>query len=127
MKVFSIVLPDKPLANIDLSTYAQELQIPHFRGVFMRDTLPQYPYSIEYGIGNLNISNQSCSHLVCYYRNKNDRIYFDSYGQITPPESQRYLKTGSEFDRGKEVIHRGIQLLYKLPIHQCVVTSTYSY
>ena len=33
MRVFSLVLPDKPLMNIELSTYAQELQIPHFRGV----------------------------------------------------------------------------------------------
>ena len=34
------------------------------------------------------------------------RIYFDSYGQITPVEVQRYLKTGPEFQRGKEVIQR---------------------
>ena len=50
----------------------------------MRDTLSHYPYSIERGIVILNTSNQASSHWVCYYRNKNDRIYFDSYGQITP-------------------------------------------
>ena len=33
--------------NIELSTYyAQELKIPHFRGVFMRDTLPRHPSSV---------------------------------------------------------------------------------
>ena len=100
----NVSIPDKPLTNIELSTYAQELEIPHFRGVFTRDTLPLYPFSVESGIVNLNTSNQSDSHWVCYYRNKVDRIYFDSYGQITPVEIQRYPKIGSEFNRGKEVI-----------------------
>ena len=76
MRVFNIAIPDKALTNIELSTYAQELQIPHFRGVFMKDTLPQY--SIECSIVNLNTSNQAGSHWVCYYRSKNYRIYFDS-------------------------------------------------
>ena len=53
----------------------------------------------------------SGSHWVCYYRNKTDRIYFDSYGLITPVEIQRYLKTGSEFDRGKEVIQRNTDIV----------------
>ena len=48
---------------------------------------------------------------MCYYRNKNERIYFDSYGKITPVEIQRYLKTGSEFDRGKEVIQRNTDIV----------------
>ena len=78
MFIFDINIPDKPLTNIQLSTYAPELKILHFRGVFMRDTLPQYPYIVECGIVNLNTSNQAGSHWVCYYRNKSDRIYFDS-------------------------------------------------
>ena len=45
------------------------------------------------------------------YRNKSDRIYFDSYGQMTPLEIQRYLKTGSEFDRGSEVIQRNTDIV----------------
>ena len=77
----------------------------------MRDTLPQYPLNVECGIVNFNTSNQPGSHLVCYHRTKNKRIYFDSYGQVTPVEIQRYLKTGSEFDRGKEVI----QAIGKIP------------
>ena len=54
MYIFNINIPDKPLTNIELSTYARE--IPHVRGVFMKDTLPQYPYSVECGIVNLNTS-----------------------------------------------------------------------
>ena len=71
----------------------------------MRDTLPkQTPHSVECGIVNLNTSSQSSSHWVCYYRNKINRIYFDSFEQITPVEIQRYLKTGTEFACGREVI-----------------------
>ena len=72
----------------------------HNLGVFMRGTLPQYPYGVECGIVNLNTSNQAGSHWICYYRSKNAIIYFDSYGQVTSSEIQRYLNTCSEFDRG---------------------------
>ena len=70
-------IPDRPLTNIELATYARELEIPHFRGVFMRDTLPQYPFNVGSGIVNFNTSSQPGSHWVCYYRYKNERIYFD--------------------------------------------------
>ena len=73
--------------------------------------LAQYLFNVESGIVNLNTSSQRGSHWVCYYRNKNKIIYFDSYGQITPVEIQRYLKRGSEFDRGKEVIQRNTDLV----------------
>ena len=111
MYIFGTNIQDKPLTNIEASTYAQDLEIPHFRGVFMRDTLAQYPFNIESGIVNLNTSSQPGSHWECFYRNKNERIYLDSYGQITPVEIQRYLKPGSEFDRGKEVIRRNTDIV----------------
>ena len=77
----------------------------------MRDTLPRLTtHSVECGIVNLNTSSQSSSHWVCYYRNKSNRIYFDSFGQITPVEVQRYLKTGTEFARGREVIQRNTDI-----------------
>ena len=66
MHIFNVSVPDRPLTNIELSTYVRELEIPHFRGVFMRDTLPQYPFNIECGIVNLNTPDQSGSHWVCY-------------------------------------------------------------
>ena len=50
MYIFNINIPNKPLTNIELSTYVQELQIPHFRGINMRDTLPRYPYRVECAI-----------------------------------------------------------------------------
>ena len=40
----------------------------------MRDTLPRYSCILECGIVNLNTSDQSGIHWVCYNRNKNNRI-----------------------------------------------------
>ena len=121
MYIFDINIPHKPLTNIELSTYARELRIPHFRGVFMRYTLPHSTLYGYCGIVNLDTSNQADSHRVCCYRNKNDRIYFDSYGQITHVEIQRYLKTGREFDHGKEVIQRNTDII------QAANTSVYGH
>ena len=77
----------------------------------MRDTLQQYPFNIECGVVNLNTSDQSGSHWVYYYRNGSDIFYFDSDGQIIPVETQRYLKTGSEFKRCSEFIQRNTDIV----------------
>ena len=117
MCVFSLEPPDKPLTNFELSTYARELGIPHCRGVFMRDTLPRQPHSVECGVVNLNKSSQPGSHWVCY---KCVRIYFDSCGQITPVVIQRYLNTGIEFARGKGVIQRNTYIVQAANTPVCV-------
>ena len=119
MRVFSLELPDKPLTKFELSAYARELGIPHFSGVFMRDTLPRQPHSVECSIVNLNTSSQSGNHWVCNYRNKSNRICFDSFGQITPVEIQRYLKTGAEFARGREVIQRNTDIVQAANTRVC--------
>ena len=81
----------------------------------MRDTLPKQPHSVECGIVNLNTSSQSGSQWVCYY----------SYGQITPVGIQRYLKTRTEFARGRKVIQRDTVIIQAA--NTCVVTFAYSY
>ena len=111
MLVFGIAIPDKLLSNFVLERYVKQLKIPNVRGVFMRDTLPQYLRNTECDIVNFNTHDQPGSHRVCYYRIKDQRIYFDSYGQITPVDVQRYLKSGIEFDRGKEVIQRNTDIV----------------
>ena len=110
MQVSGITIPDKPLSNFELKRYAKQLKISNFRGVFMRDTLPKHPQDTECGIVNLNTHDQSGSHWVCYYKQGQKRIYFDSFGQITPVEVQWYLKTNSEFQSGKEVIQRNTDI-----------------
>ena len=44
MHVYELDIPArKGLTNIELEKYASELKIPHFRGVYMKDTLPTRP------------------------------------------------------------------------------------
>ena len=116
---FNVSILDRPLTNIELSTYARKLEIPHFRGYFYERCDTQYPFNIECDIVNLNTSDQSGNHWVCYYRNGSDRFYFNSYGQITPLEIQRYLKTGIEFKHGSEVIQRNTDTIQAANMSLC--------
>ena len=120
MKVYGLLIPDnKGLTNIDIYKYVRELQIPNFRGVFMRDTLPSTPNSKECGIVNFNTSNQQGSHWVCYYKDHDNRIYFDSFGQVTLDEIQKYLKSKRGYEIGKEVIHRNTDIVQHTNTHVC--------
>ena len=120
MKVFELDIPaDQGLTNFDLISYIEKLKVPYFRGVLMRDELPSRKHTIECGIMNLNKSNQIGSHWVCFVRNKKDRIYFDSFGQITPIEMQKYLKSKSEFDNEKSVIQRNSDIVQRTNTHVC--------
>ena len=109
MNVYGIQIPDKALTNFELLEYCKQLDIKTLRGVFARDSLPAYPKENECGIVNFNTSSEPGSHWVCYFKTGNDRIYFDSYGQITPYEVQKYLKTKSEID--KQVIKRNTDIV----------------
>ena len=105
---------------MDLYRYARELKIDNFRGVFMRDTLPRAARSKECGIVNFNTSEQSGSHWVCYYKDtRNQRIYFDSFGQVTLIEVQKYLKSKDEFEKGKAVIQRNTDIVQRVNTHVC--------
>jgi len=120
MKVFGLEIPDsKGLTNFELIDYAKKLNIKTFRGVFMRDKLPSKPLYEECGIVNLNTSKEAGSHWVCYYKKGSKRLFFDSFGQITPIEIQRYLKTHAEFERNISVIQRNTNIIQKLNTHIC--------
>lgn len=60
--------------------------IPFFRGVFMRDELPQSPLSKECGVLNLDSSTNSGTHWVAYAKINDYIEYFDSYGNLKPPK-----------------------------------------
>ena len=92
--------------NSDLEKYVDILSISHFRGVMMRDELPNFPLKIECGILNLNTHNQSGSHWICYYKNGNERYFFDSFGETPPCELIKYLKTPREYHNALPVIQR---------------------
>ena len=113
MKVYEVDIPttDRGLTNIDILHFMNLLEVPNFRGVFMRDELPKIPKPLECGIMNFNTHDQSGSHWVCYVKRGKKRIYFDSFGQITPLEMQKYLKTKFEFENGIPVIERNTDIV----------------
>ena len=93
ISVGHVVLPNKPLNNFELYEAAPELQIPNFRGVFLRDTLPKKPRKKECGILNLDDTSGGGTHWVARYKNGNEKFYFDSYGLQPPNELINYLKS----------------------------------
>ena len=119
MDVFGEYIPNRSLTNYDLYEYIEKLGIPNCRGVYMRNELPKLPHKIECGIVNLNTSEETGSHWVCYYKNEKKRIYFDSYGQITPIEIQKYLKTKREQQQGLSVIQRNTDIVQRINTKIC--------
>ena len=70
-----------------------ELEIPRFRGVFLRDNLPVEPKRMECGILNLDDTAGNGTHWVACYGNDGKNYYFDSYGIQPPNELKRYLRS----------------------------------
>lgn len=65
----------------------------HFRGVFMRDTLPKKPWKNECGVVNLDENIGPGTHWVAYRKVREKVIYFDSFGNLPPPkELVNYFK-----------------------------------
>jgi hypothetical protein len=85
----------QPLTNKDIIKLANELKISNFRGVFMRDTLPNTPNITECGIVNLDSIKNNGTHWVCYYTDREKCFYFDSFGLDPPEELQLYLNKSS--------------------------------
>jgi len=117
MDVYELHIPDKPLSNFELLDYAKQLNIPNFRGVFMRDELPKKPWANECGIVNFNTSLQPGSHWVAYYKTEKERIAFDSYGQVILAELSDYLKT--EKEKNEAVIQRNTDIVQKFNTQIC--------
>lgn len=69
-------------------------KIPHFRGVFMRDTLPKGgPFYIESGIINLDTHSGPGTHWTAYKKVGNVVDYFDPIGDLPPPlEFEKYVQ-----------------------------------
>ena len=66
--------------------YAKKWKIPHFRGVYMRDALPQkISPTYERGIINLDNSNGPGTHWTAYRKSGWNIVYFDSFGSLRPP------------------------------------------
>lgn len=79
---------NRPLNELDIIKYTNHL--PHFRGVFMRNNLPNQCYQKECGIINLDDVDGPGTHWVAYHKNNNITYYFDSFGNLRPP--QEFIK-----------------------------------
>ena len=89
--VHGVVLPNIPLSNFQLIDAAKQLDLKNFRGVFLRDELPKRPRACECGILNLDV--ELGTHWVAWYKVKNKKFYFDSYGLPPPTELIEYLRS----------------------------------
>lgn len=74
------------------------MKIPHFRGVYMRDSLPNTkPWKNECMIINQDSIKQNGTHWSCFVKNGKNVYYFDSFGKLSPPlELVEYLGSDCE-------------------------------
>ena len=91
--VDSVVLPNKPLSNIEIIDAAKKLTLYGFRGVFLSDTLPKKAKLKECGILNVDSSSGDGINWVMWFKKDKDKFYFDSYGVQPPSELIAYLKS----------------------------------
>ena len=95
------------------------LKVPYFRNVFRIDELPKRVNDKECGIVNLSPHEQLGTHWVCYVKNHSTLIYFNSFGQKTPLEIQRYLKTKQDFKNDITAIQRNTDIVQRKNIKIC--------
>ena len=93
IEVEGIDFPNKPLTNFELMDGVKRLNIPNFRGVFMRDNLPNTPNRNECGILNFDDSTGDGTHWVAWFKKGRNKYYFDSFGVQPPLELREYLKS----------------------------------
>lgn len=85
------------MSNFDINDVVKKLNIPNFRGVFMRDNLPKKINARECGIVNLQSESEPGSHWAAYFKSGKSKYYFDSYGLNPTNELLKYLKTNGCF------------------------------
>lgn len=77
---------DHAMDDMEIYTYAAVvLKIKHFRGVFMRDTLPENFWINECAVVNLDSIEGPGTHWVAYCKKQDNVYYFDSFGNLPPP------------------------------------------
>lgn len=86
-------MPEGVTTNVQLLQLAKRMHIPYFRGIFMRDSLPIGGINRnESGIVNLDNTKGPGTHWVAYAKRGNQALYFDSFGNLRPPnELMQYL------------------------------------
>jgi len=67
ISVEGLVMPDKPLTNLEILDAVRKLEIPRFRVVFLRDNLSAEPKRMECGVLNLDDTSGYRTHRVAWY------------------------------------------------------------
>ena len=63
-----VKIPFRPLSQYALISFVKKLKIPDFRGIYIRDTLPDIPLNIECGILNLDLNDGNGNHWTSWYK-----------------------------------------------------------
>ncbi|KAF2885755.1 hypothetical protein ILUMI_20419 [Ignelater luminosus] len=117
-------LPNRALTDVDLRKYAKN--VPYFRGVFMRDSLPVQPFRIERGIVNHDDLKGPGSHWTAYRKDNNVVFYYDPFGDLRPPREivkyfhncDIYYNSEQEQDYDTYVCgHLCLKFLYKKSVY----------
>ena len=81
----------RSLSNFDIIDICEDLQIKHFKGVFMRDEINSTPISDQESlIINIDHSSNDGTHWTCLSTENNTCVYFDSFGLPPPTEVVTY-------------------------------------
>jgi len=67
---------NKALINLEILDSVKKLEIPRFRGVFVRDNLPAEHKRMECGILNLDDTSGNGTHWVAWYTNNGKKLLF---------------------------------------------------
>jgi len=82
--------------NHELLDMIKKLGIRNFKGVIMKDEFSKLdnPWDTEYGIYNLEDSDETGSHWCCWCHKNNKWFHFCPYGADGPKEYIAYCKNG---------------------------------
>ncbi|KAJ8897735.1 hypothetical protein PR048_003085 [Dryococelus australis] len=86
-------LPKRAFFDKDINVCVKKLDIPYFRGVYMRDNLPKKPNLCECMIVNLDSKQNERTPWVALIKNVNRSFYYDRFGDLHPQiEIHNYYK-----------------------------------
>jgi len=101
ISIDGVLLPNKTQSNFEIVDAIKKLGVSGFRGVFVRDSLPNKPKIKECGILNLLDSSGNGTHWVAWHKRKDKNYCFDRFGIQTPIELVRYLRSPILFNTEK--------------------------
>jgi len=91
IQIENVILPNKPLSNIEIEDVVKKIGLKNFPGVFLRDTLPKEPKRNECVIKNPDDTSGDGMHLVGWFKRGDKKWYFDSFALPPPTELSNYL------------------------------------